>query len=1598
MGISVKITVSEQINFAISGIKKNIVKSVQVDGCKGKTAILRIYGTPNFFHEYKREFTPNADVYRNNRTQLQINDEYFRQNVLEGKDATINVEILDNEQPDKILASTQETVHLQPYLHWDRAEDPVSLASFMQPSEPLVAKVLGRAGELANANGGMMVSYQQALNTSPFLQAKWIYEALAEEKIHYYYPPAGFECCGQKIRIPGMALNEKCKQGTCLDLAVLYASCLEAASLNSVVFVVDGHAFAGLWLDENASFDDFVCTDIGEIKNKLAINIDSVNGGVENKSCSLIPIECTVFADDRGVAFNDAILYGVNALRERQLRFAIDVRLSRAKGYIPVFSYTGNPICDPEIINPLMKPANSIISKIERFQNQAMDISLSNNLLNLNDTKEALVFDVDAMSVLAGEICAEDLVLALKQSMSKLPGGEDEAEKRLYYLMKADAETEKKNGVNSAFFAVNILNWIPTNGTDPVSAPLFVCPVELYRNVCGEIVFRITGEFFVNPALKQVLFSEYNLDISAVSDIVNYEEQVAFISHIIHAKNGWELVTDKACIFNCNMPSEAIYQGLKSEIVINHDIVNGLLNGAMTWNNNASDKSSTAANKAVYAFPTDSYQRRIIRTIQDKRALVAVGPAGNGKSQTIANVIAEHIADGKKVLFVAEKPSARTVVYNKLKQLKLDAFCLSVSGDTQSIKEVKDKLSYTLKFISNYTPGGNYDALTEYETCVEKFRKYHDELTKKRSCGKSLIKLYEEAELYKDINQTLELGSLKTNVSANDSEAIVAAYADLLKNNPEFNIHSLRYMKQIDTCEAEIEEGEKAINKASFAYEAFEKEAWQLAGKFGVANRSSEEVAEQGLRYAKVLDRCPVVGTGIPDIDEDVLLEIIRLTRDITTFPSGSVKYKEANTRLTELLSDADKEVNEGFNGLAFDAVGMRFIGGVRPGRPNGGFSKEEIEYIQNFKRYKQYEKRLFEISVGRPEAERKTLLKLARTIARGDGADIKKSADDIIKAHCNYKNALEDAANRLLKDYDGENVRKLLDEWHRYSMSPEKMCEYLNVVKSADDTGILSVLYQLDDKIRNNYITPEQAVPLFRKSKNRILIGELLRESPEISDYNKLKYRFHVMQLQSKETAAREAYRKQVLDFIVSTMPDVSEGVQNNPGMGAIQRFIRGGNTGKSVRRLFEQGETALMQLYPCMIMSPNAVAEILPEDIPEYDLVIFDESSQLQSYKALIPIAHAEKCMIVGDEKQLVPTSFFEKNVFDENGMVVTTESILEDAIATSMPQLMLNYHYRSKYESLISFSNARYYDGEMNTFPNPDISFEGVDHVFVDSGVYDRGGKRTNEAEAKKVIEIVNEIYEKLPEDTEETVGIITFGIEQMKLIQEMIRVAVREKTACCKQLDRLVDVVNLESCQGREWDTTVLSMTYGKDANGDLPRNFGPLERDEGRNRLNVMITRAKKRMIVVTSMQPEDFSDNVKAGVADIRDFLSYAKGELRLDTRETGSEPEQIPADMCENLAEMLRKKGYVVHTNIGSSACKVDLAIVSNAENKDRYQLGILLDDFNGRFDVVDRETVIADALKNKGWKLYRVHSAEWNRNPEKEIEQIEALLLQEA
>ena len=568
-----------------------------------------------------------------------------------------------------------------------------------------------------------------------------------------------------------------------------------------------------------------------------------------------------------------------------------------------------------------------------------------------------------------------------------------------------------------------------------------------------------------------------------------------------------------------------------------------------------------------------------------------------------------------------------------------------------------------------------------------------------------------------------------------------------------------------------------------------------------------------------------------------------------------------------------------------------------------------------------------------------------------------------------------------------------LLDIWLQANAEAEKVQAYLEVLRQGQDLGLKELFRQMEELLESGGLTVEQIVPAFRKARNSARIRAALAHDGEDEAFGQKNYALGTEHYRQGENKLREARQMDVFNAVSGKIPNLSAGVYNDRSLGALQKIVRRAN-GFGIRQLFEEAGDAMQRFYPCMIMGPSSVAEFIPIDAPQFDLVIFDEGSQLPTYKALIPLSKAKRCIIVGDEKQLTPTSFFRKEQMDENGFSVRREAILEDAIITSMPQNMLRFHYRSQHENLIAFSNSRYYGGEIVSFPDNSTVPEGVEFVYVEQGVYDRGGERINKCEAERVIALVQSIYEALPEDSAETVGIITFNVEQQRYIQRLLSEAVQKKQIFWDKMEQLVDVVNLESCQGKEWDNTILSMTYGPDKNGDFSSNLGPMNQREGRNRLNVMITRSRKMLYVVSSMTPEMLRGSSSAGLTDLRDFLAFARGDLKLDTR------QDVQRQNCPNdekdlkaiVAQRLTERGHIVQTDVGSSDCKVDIGILS--QNGKNYQIGIMLDDFSGNFSIRDYEITIPDMLKSKGWTIYRLYTASWYENAERELACVEELL----
>ncbi|MES2644208.1 MAG: DUF3320 domain-containing protein [Myxococcota bacterium] len=434
-------------------------------------------------------------------------------------------------------------------------------------------------------------------------------------------------------------------------------------------------------------------------------------------------------------------------------------------------------------------------------------------------------------------------------------------------------------------------------------------------------------------------------------------------------------------------------------------------------------------------------------------------------------------------------------------------------------------------------------------------------------------------------------------------------------------------------------------------------------------------------------------------------------------------------------------------------------------------------------------------------------------------------------------------------------------------------------------------------------------------------------------------------------------------------------------------------------IRALLAGIPNLLGRLKPCLLMSPLSVAQYLPAGKMRFDLVVFDEASQICTQDAIGALARGTQAIIVGDSRQLPPTSFFRRQVEapDQTGDEDTPaelESVLDEAIAAGIPQRSLLWHYRSRHESLIAFSNGAYYEGRLCTFPSARRAEPGlgVHGVHVVDGVYDRAATRTNRREAETLVAaLVARLRLAAPADR--SFGIVTFSLPQQALIEDLLDQARRSSPEIESHFGAStaepVFVKNLENVQGDERDTILFSICYGPDATGAIAMNFGPLNLEGGERRLNVAVTRARQELIVYTSLRPEqiDLGRTQAAGVHDLRRFLAYVTSDLAGVDQPGAVEPTAIAADV----AAVLRAHGCAVRLDVGRSGQRVDVAVL--APDGRSFLLGVQIDGpgYHSLRTARERDRLRQEVLRGLGWvHLHRVWTLDWLQSRDHESQRL--------
>lgn len=584
-----------------------------------------------------------------------------------------------------------------------------------------------------------------------------------------------------------------------------------------------------------------------------------------------------------------------------------------------------------------------------------------------------------------------------------------------------------------------------------------------------------------------------------------------------------------------------------------------------------------------------------------------------------------------------------------------------------------------------------------------------------------------------------------------------------------------------------------------------------------------------------------------------------------------------------------------------------------------------------------------------------------------------------------------------VLKDCAFEMQRTRLAEMRDRIEEIQDWIDYQNLREDFDNSGFSGLFTEL---IRRQ-LDPEKLTQIVSKSLLQAWIDRLFNEKSVLRNFRGQNHEALINEFRELDRKHCEFGASRII-FEANKRKPQGEFVIPGGEEALLLREAFKKKRHLPIRRLFGEISNLLVRLKPCLLMSPLSVSQFIDPARINFDLVIFDEASQIRTEDAVGAIYRGSQLVTCGDNKQLPPTAFFEEGMSEEyddqeNGEAFDVfPSILDECLAIGMPRGSLRWHYRSKHEDLITFSNHQFYENNLVTFPvsNSKDRQLGIEFRYIADGVYDRSGKRDNPKEAEEIVKIISHHFLEYPN---RSLGVVAFSIAQMTAIQDRIEKLMREKPELQSYFkeDRLEGffIKNLENVQGDERDVMIFSVGYGKDASGKLDmRMFGPLTRAGGERRLNVAVTRAREKVIIVSSIREADLDlSNIRApGVLALHRYLGYAeRGAEALSLKKY--EPGEYESPFEKEVASAIRSLGYEVVPQVGYSGYRIDLGVLYPAE-PGRYVLGVECDGatYHSAYTARDRDRLRQEILEKFGWRIHRVWSPDWVMRREKEVERL--------
>lgn len=1228
---------------------------------------------------------------------------------------------------------------------------------------------------------------------------------------------------------------------------------------------------------------------------------------------------------------------------------------------------------------------------------------------------------------------------------------------RLRYRARTAAQ---ETGANLLAVTLGRLDW--TLGDRALSAPLLIAPARLDGVIRPHrIALDPAGQISLNLSLVEKLRQEFGFTVPGLNDLpqragdeagVDVDAAIRLMREAIAASGLPFRVDGEARLAIVSFTGYLLWRDLDEywEQFLQRPLVRHLTL-TPTEPYPAPDQlipPGLTLDDIVAAapVPTDSSQAEAVAAARSGASFVLEGPPGTGKSQTITTIIADQMAQGRTVLFVAEKGAALDVVRARLEQTGLAPFTLDLHDEGSRPNQVRLQLRRALAQRPEPDLDAHQIAATDTASGAAVLRDYAERVHQPNPAGLSLYGAH-------GLRLARGTGPLLTvppdAVGARD--AVSAALPQLLALG-ETTWTNWGFARQlpttpndewwaaVDTADSTVAAARVAIGPlgprttAALAAAATDEElastAWLLTGsatdpavvhemsspRWRAARAElSERSATLRANASTVLERFTPEALTAP---LDGVRQSVREAADSFFIGRKKRLLAAAAPVLVHLRPGAPLQARElpglveELADLATQAAGL--VAGWRalPGcvvlpptlNPLADSGSERItELLENLDADAAR-------SAALPEA-------LALAVRRARAAEPPLAA----LTH----QVLDEAARSLqqVRTLTGADVSDqaryaagtgLLEQWAAGAAgrAADRPAGYALRRWVAAVTALATLDGRADTarwQLLSGRISPHDAVAALDRGLAVASVEERL-QATGLSGFDPVGHQTTLDRYLEAGQHLRDSLRTVIPATVVGHRPF-------RPGtmlgtVAALEREVNRSRGGLSVRRLIEKFGPVIAEVTPCVLVSPDSLARFVPPGAVNFDLAVFDEASQITVADAVGALGRSAAAVIAGDSQQMPPTAFAQAvhpDQVDEElsdfVLIPDEESVLSEGVAAGLPRLWLSWHYRSQDESLIAFSNARYYEGKLQSFPavpgralDSGLSLTRVNGTFHRSARRPISGSaesllRTNPVEARAVADEVLRRWSA----GERSLGVVTFNVQQRALIEQLLVESGRPGLA--ESLDDRHDgvfVKNLENVQGDERDVVLFSTAFSPTENGTLPLNFGPLNRIGGQRRLNVAITRARRRVMVFSSFDPEHLRVEATSsvGIRDLRDFLELARDGGGDSSPALAA--QAAPADRHrDEIAARLRDRGLQVRTGLGLSEFRVDLAVSApEAPDGAPAVLAVLLDSpaWGRRRTTADRDALPVTVLRDiMGWPdVARIWLPAWLRDPEPVLDQV--------